>query len=561
MSEDPFRHKWWGWGREGVSYDMSSRPAFAAFIARKGLSIERKVTPPISRDQVRLPERREHQTLERALAELLGERCRLDDDDRLTHAYGRSYRDLVRLRSGIVAHAPDLVAYPSCHDEVERIVALCAEHGAALIPFGGGTNVVGSVEAQGGNGRTVVTLDLRAMNRLLALDEEAMTAELEPGMFGPEIEAALNARGFSLGHHPDSFRYSTLGGWIATRSAGTHSNLYGKIEDMVVALTVVTPTGTLVTKRLPAASTGPDLNRMMVGSEGVLGVITSATVRVHRLPEHSEYRMVLFRSYREGFRALRACVERGSMPSMARLSDESETEMMFAARPPARGARRALETAGKRWLRMRGYGRPAALVVAFEGPREQALHQRREVRRIVRRHGGLDLGRGPGEAWKESRYDVPYLRDFMMDFGVMADSFDTAAVWSELWPLYERVTRVFDRTIEDVTGRPGYVGSHISHLYPTGACLYYTFAASPLVEPEPRVLLEQYGAIKDSVTEAILSCGGALSHHHAVGREHQAWVEDELSSPGLRALRAVKRELDPERVLNPGSLLPPDEPR
>ncbi len=558
MNDDPFRHKWWGWGPAERAYDMSGRPDFASFIAGKGLSVEERHTPRIDRAQVRLPERSSQPALEEDLSALLGERLRTDDEDRLAHAFGRSYRDLVRLRAGQVGRPPDLVAYPSSHEEVERIVALCVEHGASLIPFGGGTNVVGSVEPEADGHRTVVTLDLRCMNRMLSLDEDAMTAELEPGMFGPQVEEALNARGFSLGHHPDSFLYSTLGGWIATRSAGTHSNQYGKIEDMVVALTVVTPTGTLVTKGLPAASNGPDLNRMLVGSEGVLGVITRATMRVHRVPEHEEYRMVLFPSYREGFDALRECVARGCMPSMARLSDESETEMIFAAKEPQTGLTRKLERPVRRWLKRRGYRRPAALVVAFEGPLEQALHQRKEVRRILQDHQGFDLGEGPGEAWKKSRYDVPFLRDFMMDFGIIADSFDTAAVWSALWPLYEHVTGVFERTIEEVTGRPGYVGSHVSHLYATGACLYYTFAASPLTSWEPAVLLEQYTAIKQAVTEAILSCGGALSHHHAVGREHQGWIEAELSAPGVRALRAVKRELDPDGLLNPGSLIPPE---
>lgn len=559
MSDDPFRHKWWGWGPAGVVFDMSGRPDFEAFIESKGLSIAKTLTPRVARSDIRLPERRCAPALERALSELLGERLRTDEDDRLTHAFGRSYRDLVRLRSGLVERAPDLVAYPASHEDVERIIALCVEHGACLIPFGGGTNVVGSLEPDAGVRRPVVTLDLRHMNRLISLDEEAMTAELESGMFGPQIEEALNARGFSLGHHPDSFLYSTLGGWIATRSAGTHSNRYGKIEDMVVALRVVTPTGTLVTKPLPAASNGPDLNRMLVGSEGVLGVITRATMRVHPLPEHEEYRMVLFPSFREGLEALRECVRRGAMPSMARLSDESETEMIFAAKPPETGLRRKLEAPVKRWFKRHGYERPAALVVAFEGPKEPALHQRKVVRRILQAHRGFDLGTGPGEAWKKSRYDVPYLRDFMMDYGVIADSFDTAAVWSELWPLYEHVTRVFEKTIELVTGRPGYVGSHVSHLYETGACLYYTFAASPVDSLEPSVLMDRYGAIKEAVTEAILFCGGALSHHHAVGREHQAWIEEELSTTGVRTLRAVKRELDPDGLLNPGSLIPPEE--
>jgi len=559
MTSHRFRHKWWGWGTEDVTYDIDTRPGLPPFIRSKGLDVGEETTPRVARDSISLPPRRIHAAFEDALAGAVApQRITRDDDDRLIHAFGRSYRDLVRLRAGEVARPPDLVVYPESHDEVVLVVELAATHGVTVIPFGGGTNVVGGVEPDVGDPRPVVTLDMRRMNRLLSVDEVAMTAVLEAGMFGPEVEEALNAHGLSLGHHPDSFIYSTLGGWIATRSAGTQSNAYGKIEDMVVGLAVVTPTGTVETKPLPAASNGPDLNRLLVGSEGVLGIITKATMRVHRMPETEEYRMLLFPTFQSGVEALHACMRAGYTPSLARISDESETELMFAAKHPTAGWRRWVEGPAKRWLGRKGYRRPAALIVGFEGPREPTAELRAGAMRILRRHGAFDLGKGPGESWKEARYDVPYLRDFMMDFGIIADSFETSVLWSGLMPLYREVTEAFEEAILAATGRPGYVGCHVSHLYETGACLYYTFAASPLDAPTTPVLLDGYGTIKRTVTEAIMARGAALSHHHAVGIEHRPWIAREIGEPGLRSLRAMKNVLDPTGILNPGALFPPD---
>ena len=559
MTSDRFRHKWWGWGIEGASYDIESRPGLPPFIRSMGVDVGEETTPRVTRDSINLPPRRVHSEFERALAEAVApHQIAADDDGRLTHAFGRSYRDLVRLRAGEVTRPPDLVVYPEGHGDVVRIVELATRHGVTLIPFGGGTNVVGSVEPDLDDPRCVVTLDMRRMNRLLSVDEAAMTAIMEAGMFGPEVEESLNGHGLSLGHYPDSFVYSTLGGWIATRSAGTQSNAYGKIEDMVLGLTVVTPTGTVKTKPHPAASHGPDLNRLLVGSEGVLGIITKATMRVHRMPEMEEYRMLLFPNFQSGVEALHACMRAGYTPSLARISDESETELMFAAKHPASGWKRWVEGPAKRWLARKGYQRPAALIVGFEGPKESTLELRAGAMRILRRHGAFDLGQSPGESWKEARYDAPYLRDFMMDFGTIADSFETSVPWSGLMPVYREVTEIFQEAILAATGRPGYLGCHVSHLYETGACLYYTFAASPLTLPTSRDLTDGYDTIKRAVTDAFMARGAALSHHHAVGLEHRPWLAQEIGELGLRSLRAVKDALDPTGILNPGALLPPD---
>ena len=560
MSDEEYRHKWWGWGPEGSEYHMDGRPDFWAWICKTAeITDPRPTTLPVSRESIILPPRRRNAAFEQQITEhFQGDQVRNDDADRITHSYGRSYRDLVRLRAGMIDHPPDMVLYPQSHEDVERVVELAVEHDVCLIPFGGGTNIVGCVEPTDQRERMVVTLDMRRMDRVLRVDRESMTADLQPGMFGPQIEEALNQVDLSLGHHPDSFVYSTLGGWLATRSAGTQSNVYGKIEDMVIGLRVVTPTGTVETKPVPAASTGPDLNQLIVGSEGTLGIITQATMRVHPVPEFEDYRLLLFPSFDHGYRAIVDCVQRGWMPSLARLSDERETELMFVAKRPVTGIKRLVQKYGQRVLKFRGYGSPAALVVAFEGRKKSARLLRREVLKLCRSHKGFDLGTGPGEAWKESRYDVPYLRDYLMDYGAIADSFETSTEWSNLMPLHRSVMAVIKQTVERVTGRSGYyVGCHISHLYKTGACLYYTIAIRARDGSSAEEMIEQYRTIKRVTTDEMIRCGGALSHHHAVGYEHQPWIEQELSTAGVSALRAVKQSLDPADTLNPGSLIPP----
>lgn len=558
MSEERFRHKWWGWGPPRLEYDMASRTEFWPFIERVGEYRHRRpVSEPVERAAVVLPARRGDTPVERALrAALRPDQIRTDDDDRLSHAYGRSYRDLVRIRSGRVESAPDLVVYPEGHEDAVAIVRACHEHDAALIPFGGGTNVVGAVEHRGAATRPRVTADLRRMNRLLSVDRASLTVEIEAGAFGPEIEEALAAHGLALGHHPDSFVYSTLGGWIATRSAGSHSNVYGKIEDMLVAARVVTPTGVLETRAYPATSHGPDWNRVILGSEGALGVITSAVLRVHPLPEMEEYRMLLFPAFQAGLAALHECVERGLMPSVARLSDEGETELIFAAKPPSRGWKAMRDRSVLKLLRARGFGTPSALVLGFEGPRATTRPLRDEVMKRCRRHGAFDLGRSAGEKWKRTRYDVPYLRDYMMDYALLCDAFETATVWSKVPALYEDAIRSLKEAYRRETGHGGYLGCHLSHLYDTGACLYFTIGVRAREGASAAETNAQYAAIKAAATEAFVRNGGTLSHHHAVGYEHARWMERDHSAAAMRALASVKRELDPQGIMTPGNLVP-----
>jgi alkyldihydroxyacetonephosphate synthase len=443
------------------------------------------------------------------------------------------------------------VVFPKDHDEVEALVREADLRGVVIIPFGGGTNIVGCVNPQADAECMVVSLDMRDMNRLLSVDENSLTAVIQAGALGPKLEEDLVERGFSLGHYPDSFEYSTLGGWLATRSAGMQSDAYGKIEDMVVALRMATPIGTLVTKPRPRAATGPDLNQMVLGSEGVLGVITEATMRIHRDPEVKAYHGFLFRTFEDGFRAMRECVASSFPPSMFRLSDTGETELAMKMKSPSTGLRGWLHRQVRRFLASRGYGSPCLMLAGFEGSRRKVSRTRTGAFRILRRHGGFHLGAGVGRSWSKEKFHLPYLRDFIMDHSCVVDVGETSTVWSNVLPLHGAVHRAMQEAFAR-EGSPGYMGCHISHTYATGACLYFTFATQQASGRE----LEQYYGLKRTITDAIVDNGGTLSHHHAVGTEHLKWMRREVTEPGVRALRGVKNALDPKGIMNPGKLIP-----
>lgn len=545
--------KWWGWGAEDFEFPMANKPDLWPFIRRKsGLSPDARRAAPVQEKDVRLSPPEVHPELLRALrGQLKEEQIRTDDRDRLVHAYGKSFPDLFRARRGVIERAPDLVVYPDCHDEVEFILNEAKRVGAKVVPFGGGTNIVGGVEHRDAGGFTRVTLDLRRMNRLLDLDPRSQTATLEAGAVGPVLEETLQAKGYSLGHYPDSFEYSTLGGWLATRSAGMQSDAYGKIEDMVVALKLVTPVGTLRTRVTPATSAGPDLDRMVCGSEGVLGVITEATMRVHPNPEVKDYKGWLFPSFAAGVEAMQECVVKDCPPSMFRLQDEPETELAFCMRSPPKGFKKVVEGWIMGWLKSRGYATPAMMLVGLEGCDGYVRSLRKRVTPILKKHGGFCLGGSIGRKWSESKFHIPYLRDVLMDYNFVCDVAETAGVWSKLLELYTAGRKSIEELLRS-EGKLGYIGCHVSHTYHTGASLYFTWAT---LQDEGREL-EQYYRCKRAITDAFMRTHGTLTHHHAVGYEHRPWMAEEVGATGLRALRGLKQALDPDGIMNPGKLLP-----
>lgn len=544
--------KWWGWGSENMSFPMENKPNLWPWIRNK-LGLQSEITvSPIQLDKIVLSAPIHLEAFVSAVSEFLSsDQIKTDKRERLLHSYGKSFPDLFRVRRGEVKRAPDMILLPQNHEQVEKIVALAHRHNVCVIPFGGGTNIVGGVEPLDASSRMVVTLNLRDMNSLISVDPHSMTATIQAGALGPQLEADLAKVGFNLGHYPDSFEYSTLGGWLATRSAGMQSDAYGKIEDMVVSLKMVTPAGTIVTRTTPASSAGPDLNRIVVGSEGILGVITEATMRVHKSPAVKDYRGFLFPTFEDGVAAIHETLERGFVPSMIRLQDAGETELAFQMKAPKKGLEGLIQKPIKAYLIAKGYTAPCILIVGFEG-NEEAIHSARSgALSILKKHKGFPLGKGVGKTWSADKFNVPYLRDYVMDYSCTADVAETAATWSNVLPLYHNTITAVKAQFAKDRGH-GYVGCHISHTYKTGACLYFTWAVTQVPGKE----LEQYYTYKKLVTNTFMKSGGTLSHHHAIGYEHLPWMEEEVSRTGLTALRGLKSTLDPKGILNPGKLIP-----
>lgn len=471
-----------------------------------------------------------------ALAELLGaENISTEHGARLRHAGGKSTPDLLRRRSTGVQDAPDAIVYPASHDEVSALLTLCGEQGIAVVPFGGGTSVVGGLDPERAGFTAVIAIDLRRMSGLVSLDEVSGTAVLLPGTTGPEAEELLGAKGFSLGHFPQSFRFASIGGFAATRSSGQASSGYGRFDAMVDAIRIATPRGDLNLGRAPASAAGPDLRQLFLGSEGALGIITEVTVRVHRLPEETWYQGWSFPSFDAGAQALRTLVQSDAAPTVLRLSDEAESGLNLAL---------AKDIGGKN---------PAAGVLAIttvEGTHGHVAAKSAEVSAVLAAAGGTALGDEPGKAWDHGRFDAPYLRDALIDAGAVVETLETATSWQNLGALRTAVTTALAEAL-GAQGTPPLVLCHISHTYRTGASLYFTVVCAAAEDP-----LAQWGKAKKAAGDAIVATGGTITHHHAVGRDHQPWLSDEVGELGIEILQAVKRTVDPRGILNPGKLIP-----
>ena len=540
--------RWWGWGEDA---DATSLPEAAQHLLDLELGIETPSGPRAVRggpESVTLPASALAAEARTALVEAVGA-DHVDESHaaRLRCATGRSYPDLVRLRSGALEHAPDAVVRPGDFGQVAAVLEACAGAGVAVVPFGGGTSVVGGVEPVRGGHAAAIALDLTRMDRVLGLDPVSLTARFEPGILGPEIERRLANAGLTLGHYPQSFEYSTLGGWVATRSAGQASTGVGRIEDLVQSVRMETPAGPLETRDVPASAAGPALRELVLGSEGVLGVISAVTVRVRPLPAARRYEAWSARSFEEGIAALQLVEQTGAAADVSRLSDERETALTVAL--GSSGSR--AEALGRGYLRMRGHDEGSLMMIGFEGSADDVARRRGRAAELLRAAGCVHLGERPGRAWLATRFAAPYLRDELMDRGALAETLETATTWTNLHSTYTAVRQALTESLTGL-GTPPLVMCHVSHLYPTGACLYFTFIA----RAERGRELDQWRAAKTAAGDAIAAAGATITHHHAVGRDHRPWMRQEVSGVGLEALRAVKGRLDPEGIMNPGKLLP-----
>ena len=558
MAYEPRHMKWWGWGYEDTEFKFRSHPGFWPYAkAVLGLEGDDFASREWKVEAIELPEAHVDQRfLDRLRSSLAPNQISDQPKERVVHAYGKGFRDLFRLRRGVAAGAPDLIVYPESERDVSLTLRAAAERDVVVIPFGGGSNISGCLERTETR-RMSVSLDMRRMRRLLAVDMRSFTARIEAGIFGPDLEEQLRGYGATLGHFPDSFLHSTLGGWVATRSAGMQSDKYGKIEDMVVALRMVTPEGVLATRTVPKSSNGVDVNHLCIGSEGAFGVITEATMRIHPRPAVRLVSGYLFPEFEAGIEAMHECVRQECMPAMVRLNDPDKTALSLAFRPPASGLSKIMGGLSKGYLRLKGFALPRAclMLTAFEGDEAGVARLLRRVQNIYRRCDAITLGKKAGKSFEATKYDFPYIRDFLLDRNVTTDVSETSTVWSNILPLYRDTMAVLRTSIRESGVHP-WTGCHLSHTYQCGASVYFTFG----FRQQPGHEIEQYLRVKRATQQSFIDHGATLSHHHAVGTEHLPWLVADISPVGVRAVAAIKRGLDPGNIMNPGRLQPPPDP-
>ncbi len=524
---------WNAWGDPPAAKPLSEG---IAALLRQALGVDAAAVPAVALEDVRLRPSALAAADRAALTAIVGEAGYADDDRaRLLRAGGKSTPDLLRRKDTGPQDAPDAVLTPGTEDEVADVLRYCAQRRIAVVPFGGGTSVTGGLDPERGRFGAVVSLDLRRFDRLLSLDDISGEAVLGAGVTGPQAERLLGARGYSLGHFPQSFEFATIGGFAATRSSGQDSAGYGRIDDMVRGLRAITPVGVLDVGRAPASAAGPDLRQLLLGSEGVFGVITAVRLRVHPVPETTRYEAWSFPDFASGADALRAVVQTQTGPTVLRLSDEAETGVNLAT----------TEHIGEQQIT----GGCLAVTV-FEGSAAHTESRHAETRAVLAAHGGTSLGEGPARAWEHGRFGAPYLRDALLAAGALCETLETATSWSNIAKLKTAVTDALTGSLGE-SGTAALVLCHISHVYPTGASLYFTVVAA-----QRGNAIEQWRTAKAAASDAIMRTGGTITHHHAVGTDHRPWMADEVGELGVAVLRAVKDCLDPVGILNPGKLIP-----
>ena len=523
------------WARWGDPAEAAPLPETARGLVELAFGPPRE-HPTTPLEEVRLPDPGLDEGLVERLRGLVGDaHVVTDHESRVRHTRGKSTPDLLRMRLGDGSDAPDAVALPGSHEEVLAVLAWAGEHRVAVVPFGGGTSVVGGLAARRDGYAGVVALDLRRLDRLVEVDAESGTAVLEAGLLGPQAEALLAEHGLTLGHFPQSFEYASIGGFAATRSSGQASSGYGRFDALVLGLTVATPLGTLELGSAPANAAGPDLRELVLGSEGAFGVITSVRVRVRQAPTERVYETWRFESFAAGVAALRDLAQAGTTPTVLRLSDENETAINLA-KPDEVGAG--------------ADGGGCLMVTGYEGRPDDVGARRAAVTARLEALGGKNLGEEGGEAWARGRFHGPYLRDALLDVGVLVETLETATFWSGLPALYDAVSSALTDALSADGGSP-IVLCHVSHVYETGASLYFTVAAAQQGDG-----LAQWARAKAAASDAMIRAGATITHHHAVGQDHKPWLAREIGPVGVEILRAVKQRLDPHDILNPGILVP-----
>jgi alkyldihydroxyacetonephosphate synthase len=537
----PERMPWWGWGQRDEALPIGLLDLLRDEL---GVSGEIVSSPPALED-VNIASSRANEEILTALEDVIGkEHVHTDRSERISHARGRSYTDLLALRSGKVM-APDAVVYPQDAAQVAAVLELCGKHDCAVVPFGGGTSVVGGVNPDPKDNRVTLALDLTLLAGVIDVDHDSLTATVKAGTRAIDFEEELNRHGLTLGHFPQSYDHATIGGFAATRSVGQASIGYGRFDQMVMGLRCTTPQGEIVIKPYPSTATGPSLLQVILGSEGTLGVITEVAVHIHRKPTQPHYEGWIFPTFVDGLQVFRKLAQSGVVPDVMRLSDEEESRIAMRT-AQNEGVASAI---ARMYLRAHGQSHGCVAIVGWDRAAHAQTSRREAASRILGRGGGVPLGRRPGQSWLQSRFETPYLRDALIDRGILAETLETATTWTNLNNVWGKVRHALNSALAAAGTKP-VIGAHASHVYPTGACLYFTVLAKQADDP-----VAQWNNAKRDATDAILDSGATLTHHHGVGREHAPWMEREVGSTAVETLRALKNHLDPAGLMNPGALL------
>ncbi len=544
--------RWDGWGAYGQDFFLKDHVSEIIQSIKKEWSLTfLPEVPSIKIEDIRVKPSRLSLDHQKNLGKIVGEEnLKIDSYERIFHSLGKSYYDVIRVRFNLIPEIVDGVIYPNSDLEIIDIIKYCKTKNIVVIPFGGGSSVVGGIEAfKHKNQKAILTLDLTQMNKLIELDTESNTATFQSGIYGPVLEKILNEKGYTLGHFPQSFEYSTLGGWIAAKGSGQQSGKYGKIERMIVSLRLITSEGTLSTRKIPPNSMGIDLNSIFVGSEGVLGIISQATMKIQKLPPARKYFAIVFPSFENGMNFIRDIHAKNIKFSMARLSDEDEAALFSQ-----------LNTIGKTVTvtrRLKAYmtekvlswnhitKRRAVLIAGIDGSPSEIEISTESLKNLISYHHGFYGGTSPGKSWLKTRFNLPYLRAHLLDRGIGVDTLETSITYDRILKLHDAVN-VAIRKVQPVSNTL----CHISHSYPEGASLYFTIIF-PIDLKNP---IEQWKKLKNAASDTIFEEGGSISHHHGIGLDHKEWYLKIIGEEAQKGLLQLKKSWDPKGIFNPGKL-------
>lgn len=527
--------RWNGWGEETISYPL---PASAISFLERLVGIgKRPEDIGIQELLARLPKTKlpRHTMVSQ------------DPRSRLLHARGQSFPNWVDMHTGRIDLFPDGVAYPMSNEDVNQLIQYAQQTGINLIPYGGGTSVVGHIDPIN-NGSPNLTIDMSRMNRLIDLDKQSLLATFGAGVCGPDLEAQLRAQGFTLGHFPQSFEFSTLGGWVATRSSGQQSLRYGRIERLFAGGRLISPIGELIMPSFPASAAGPDMREIVLGSEGRLGILTEACIRISSIPQREEFHAVFFPDFQHGVEAVEHILSGRLSLCMLRLSTARETATTLAL-----AGHENLIGALERLLGIRGLGEDKCmLLLGFSGKSALVRTNRSEALSITGKYGGIHVGKTFGEQWHKNRFRTPYLRNTLWEMGYGVDTLETAIDWGNTSRMIDHIENAIRSSMENY-GERVHIFTHLSHVYPHGSSVYTTYLFRLADDPEQ--IISRWRTMKSAASQAIVALGGTISHQHGIGLDHMPYLAAEKGAIGIKTITTLCHQFDPKGIMNPGKLV------